>query len=225
MQQPQQHQSLQELALPLFRRLRGFQRGQDGLVEYVLKSFLRQRRALHVLDRLQLLGQFLALLQRNGLLLILSQLLQRTLLIAQINLRTNEQEGRLLTVVRYLRNPLFFDVLERAGTDDGEAHQKYIRLGIGQRPQSIVILLTGGIKQAQRVRLATDHDRDGVVVEHGRHVLRGELVGRVRDEQAGLTDGPVAHHHALYRLHPFWPSVTTICVCVTSGWFVSFLGV
>lgn len=212
--QQQQHRSLQELALPLFRRLRGFQRGQDGLVEYVLESFLRQRRALHILDRLQLLGQLLALLQRNGLLLILRQLLQRTLLVAQINLRTNEQERRLLAVVRYLRDPLFFDVLERAGTDDGEAHQKYVRLGIGQRPQSIVILLTSGIKQAERVRLAADHDRDGVVVEHGRHVLRGELVGRVRDEQAGLTDGTVAHHHALYRLH-FAGALSTICV--TSG--------
>lgn len=195
------HQTLQELALPLFRRLRGFQRGQDGLVEYVLESFLRQRRALHVLDRLQLLGQLLALLQRNRFLLVLGQLLQRTLLIAQIDLRTDQQERRLLAVVRYLRDPLFFDVLKRAGTDDGEAHQKYVRLRIGQRPQSIVILLTSGIKQAQRVRLAADHDRDGVVVEHGRHVLRGELVGRVRDEQAGLTDGTVAHHHALYRLH------------------------
>lgn len=34
------------------------------------------------------------------------------------------------------------------------------------------------------------------------HVFRGELVGRVRDEQAGLAHGAVAHHHALDGLHP-----------------------
>lgn len=37
---------------------------------------------------------------------------------------------------------LFFDVLERAGTDHGETHQEYIGLRVGQGPQAIVILLT-----------------------------------------------------------------------------------
>lgn len=64
--------------------------------------------------------------------------------------------------------------------------------------------LTGSIEQSQRVWLSADHDRDGIVVEDGRHVLRGKFVGRVGDEQAGLTDGTVAHHDALYRLHFFF---------------------
>lgn len=194
---------LQKLALSLFRRLRGLQRGQDRLIENVLEPFLRQRRALDVFDRLQFLGQLLALLQRDGLLLVLGQLLQRALLVTQIDLRADEQEGRLLTVMRYLRHPLFFDVLERTGTDHGETYQEYVRLWVRQWPQPIVILLTGSIKQAQCVGFAADHDRDGVVVEDGWHVLRGEFVGRVGDEQAGLTDGTVAHHDALYRLHLF----------------------
>lgn len=63
-------------------------------------------------------------------------------------------------------------------------------------------ILTGSIKQSQCVGFSADHDRDGIVVEHGWHVLRREFVGRVGDEQAGLTDGTVAYHDALYRLHP-----------------------
>ena len=34
------------------------------------------------------------------------------------------------------------------------------------------------------------------------HVFGGEFVGRVRDEEARLSDGAVAHHHALDGLHP-----------------------
>ena len=33
------------------------------------------------------------------------------------------------------------------------------------------------------------------------YVFLWKLVGRVRDKEAGLTDGPVTHHHALDRLH------------------------
>lgn len=199
---------LQKLALSFFRWLWGLQCGQDRLIEDVLEPFLRQRRALDIFDCLQFLGQLLALLQRYGFLFVLGQLLQRALLIAQIDLCTDEQERRLLTVMRYLRNPLFFDVFKRAGTDHGETHQEYVGLRVGQWPQAIVILLTGSIKQSQCVGFSADHDRDGIVVENGWHVLRREFVGRIGDEQARLTDGTVAHHDALYRLHPSWISAS-----------------
>ena len=39
------------------------------------------------------------------------------------------------------------------------------------------------------------------VLSHRWHVFRGELVGGVGDEEAGLAHGSVAHHHALDGLH------------------------
>lgn len=38
------------------------------------------------------------------------------------------------------------------------------------------------------------HHGHGVVVKDGRHIFRRELVGCVRDEQAGLSHSTVPHH-------------------------------
>ena len=38
---------------------------------------------------------------------------------------------------------------------------------------------------------AHSHDGNGIIVEDGRDVFRGELVGGVADEQARLADGTV----------------------------------
>lgn len=40
------------------------------------------------------------------------------------------------------------------------------------------------------------HDSYGIVVEHGRHVFRGELVGGVGDQQAGFANGTVPNDYA-----------------------------
>lgn len=37
------------------------------------------------------------------------------------------------------------------------------------------------------------HNGDGIVVENGRNIFGGKLVGRVADEQAGLADGTIAN--------------------------------
>jgi hypothetical protein len=43
------------------------------------------------------------------------------------------------------------------------------------------------------------HDGDGIVVEDGRHILRGELVGGVGDEQAGLADSSISDDDAPWQ--------------------------
>jgi hypothetical protein len=58
-------------------------------------------------------------------------------------------------------------------------------------PRRTPLLLT------ELVGFAADHDLDLVVVEDGGHVARGEHVVRVGHEQASLSHGAVAHHHAL----------------------------
>lgn len=99
---------------------------------------------------------------------------------------------------------LLLDVLEGSRTDYRVADEEDVRLRVGQGPESVVILLTRGVEQAQRVGLSPDHDRDGVVVKDCGYVLAREAVSGIGDEEAGLAHRAVSHYHALDRLHIVW---------------------
>lgn len=60
---------------------------------------------------------------------------------------------------------LGLDVVKRGRADDGEADEKDVGLGVGKRPQAIVILLPGGIPKTQADGLAVDHYTRRVIVE------------------------------------------------------------
>jgi hypothetical protein len=68
-------------------------------------------------------------------------------------------------------------ILERIGAVNGEADEQKIRLGIGKRSQSIVLLLSSCIPQSQLDALAArfmDWVGD-VVLENSRHIfLKGQ---------------------------------------------------
>lgn len=95
---------------------------------------------------------------------------------------------------------LGLNVVKTRRRNDTEADQENVRLGVAERAQAIVVLLTGGIPETQADGLVVDHDAGGVVVEDGGDVLAGESVGGVGDEQAGLADGTVAGDDAFERL-------------------------
>ena len=61
---------------------------------------------------------------------------------------------------------LFFDVFKRWRRDDAEAYKKDISLRIGEWAESVVIFLSGRIKQAQCVRLTSYHYCHCIVVKH-----------------------------------------------------------
>ena len=63
------------------------------------------------------------------------------------------------------------DVIERGGADDGKADQENIGLGVRERSQPVVILLSSGIPKAETDRLSVDHNTSGVVVEAGEFML------------------------------------------------------
>ncbi|KAI3481258.1 hypothetical protein L1887_56474 [Cichorium endivia] len=185
--------SLEDGALGLLADDRWLECRDDRLVKHVFQSLLRQRRALDVLDRAQLSRQALARLERHGTLLGSRQLLDHRVVVAQIHLRAYNQARHTGAVVVHLGEPLLLDVLERRWRGDREAHQEHVRLRVRQRSQSVVVLLTRGIEESQRVRVLADHHRHGVVVEHRGHVLGRELVGGVRDQQADAA-ASVARH-------------------------------
>jgi hypothetical protein len=52
--------------------------------------------------------------------------------------------------------PLLADVFEGGGGGHGEADEENIGLGVGQRAQTIVIFLTGGVEEAKGIGFVTD---------------------------------------------------------------------
>lgn len=159
--------------------------------------------------------------------LLTGELLTNTGVIAQIRLGADDQAGDTRAVVVDFGEPFFANVLKRGGRGDGEADEEDIRLRVGQRAQPVVVLLSSSIEEAERIRFIADpgfrfpsggvlfsfslgrgvvgnnlHHGHGVVVEHGGHIFRGELVGCVRDEKTGFADCTIPYHD-------------------TSGWAVS----
>ena len=61
--------------------------------------------------------------------------------VAEVLLRGDEQEGDVGAEVVDLGDPLGVDVLETVGQVDGKAHQNDVRVGVGERAETIVVLL------------------------------------------------------------------------------------
>jgi hypothetical protein len=173
----------------------------NGLVENVLETLLSQSRAFHVFDGLDLLRHLRALLRCDGRQLLLGESVERFLVLTHIELGADEDHGSVGTMMLDLGHPFGADVLERGRRDDGEAHQKDVRLRIGQRAQAVIILLSSGIPEAKIDGLVVDHDVGAVVVKDSGDILAREGVGGVRNEKARLTDGSVADDDTLDGLH------------------------
>ena len=83
------------------------------------------------------------------------------------------------------------DILVGSWRDEREANEEHICLGVGQRSQSVVVLLSCSVPQTQVNRPAVYHDVSGVVIEYSGDVLTRECIGGVGDQQTRLADGSV----------------------------------
>ena len=179
----------------------GLQDGANSLIEHSLQALLGQGRALQVLGGIDFLGQLETLLMCDRGQLLLGQTLNGGLVLSQIQLGSDNEDRHVGAVVVDFRVPLGLDVLERGRGDDGEARQEHVRLRVGQRSETVIILLTGGIPKTQVDGLVVHHDVGGVVVEHSRDVVTGEGVGCVRNQKAGFTDGTITDNNTFNGLH------------------------
>jgi len=158
--------------------------GADGLLEDALETLLRQGRALEVHLGANLLSEVLAVLGRGDLVVL--EALERLLVVAEIDLGADEHGLGLGAVVRDLGIPLGLDVVERRRSDDREAQEEDIGLGVRESTQTRVLLLTGRIPERKVDELVVDLDTGRKVVEHSRHVVDREAVLSVRDQERGL---------------------------------------
>lgn len=64
-------------------------------------------------------------------------------------------------MVMYFWKPLFAYVLERGRGGDTKADKEDIGLGVGQGAETIIVFLTGGVKEAEGVGFISDPGDNG----------------------------------------------------------------
>lgn len=126
------------------------------LVKNVLELVLRQGRALNVLDSAKLSRHPLAVLALDRRHPLLCQLVLYRSVLPQIHLCAHDQTRHARTVVVYLGKPLLAHVLKRRGRGYGETHEEYVGLRIREGSEAVVIFLSSGIEQSERVGLVTN---------------------------------------------------------------------
>jgi hypothetical protein len=77
---------------------------------------------------------------------------------------------------------LLLHVVQGVGRVDGEADEDDVRIGVGERAESVVVFLAGGIPQGQLNVLAIDLDVGNVVLKDGRDV---DLASQMWHERTG----------------------------------------
>ena len=102
------------------------QRCADGLIKYVFHSLRSQRRTLMVSLCSQLLRHALSIRHLQHW----SYLLRHLLVVPQMLLGANQQEGCAGNMILNLRNPFGFHVFKWWSTADREANEKHIRFGV-----------------------------------------------------------------------------------------------
>jgi hypothetical protein len=173
----------------------------DGLVEDGLETFLGEGRALEVLHGTDFFGAGCRLVVGNHVQTLGLQLGDHTLVVAQVRFGSDQDDGDTRGMVLNFGPPLRLDVLEGVRRDDGEGDEEDVGLGVGQRAETIVVFLAGGIPQTEVDGLAIHHHVGRVVIEHSGDVLAGEGIGSVRDQEACLADSSVTNNDTLDVLH------------------------
>ena len=118
------------------------QSSQNCLVKYIVESLHGEGGALHVLDGPHLPGQTVAHVQAERLLVVLGQLLHGGGVVSEIYLGSHQEEGSLLAMVGDLWYPFFLDIFKTRGGDHTEAHEEDVCLGIGERPEPVVVIVS-----------------------------------------------------------------------------------
>jgi len=144
-------------------------------------------RAFEVLLRADLLRYDYTLFWGNGPLRDLAELLLGPRVIAQVLLAADEQHWEVRAEVRHLGMPLLLYVVERIRGVYGEADEDDMGVGVGQRAEAIVILLTSGIPQREFDGLAVDLYVRNVVLKDRWHVHLWERALTEDDEKTGLS--------------------------------------
>jgi len=173
----------------------GEKRGTRGTFKNLTDTLASLGRALEVVSGLDMASNLSSSLGAHGSLIAPPELLNRTLVVSQVLLASNQQDGETSAEMLDLREPLFLNVLERVRRVDSKANKDHMRIRIGKRAKTVVILLASGIPQSKLDVLAVDLDIGNIVLEHGRNINLGESSLREDNQQTGLSASTIADNN------------------------------
>ena len=117
------------------------QSSSGSSLEHFSDAFFCLSRALVVSHSSDLGLHLLPVLPGDGNLLVSGQQVQRLLVGPQVLLAADQNHGDLGAEMFDLRDPALWDVLQAVRAADGETEQQDVGVGVGERPQSVVVLL------------------------------------------------------------------------------------
>ena len=121
--------------------------GSGGGFKHFPHSLLGLGRALEVAKGIDLLSHGTPFVRFDWLLLHLRKLSLCVFIVTQILLVSNQDDGNIWTKVLHLWGPLLGDIFQRVWGVYGKAHKNDICVWVGERSQSVVILLSSCIPQ------------------------------------------------------------------------------
>lgn len=115
--------------------------GEDGGIERLLQVLLRERRALDIVRRPDLLRHAASTGAQDGLDVRSVQVDEDVHVQQEVRLGADEHDGCGRVVSPDVRHPLLGDVVKRVGVDHAEAQEEDVRVGVGQSSEFIKLLL------------------------------------------------------------------------------------
>lgn len=97
--------------------------------------------------------------------------------------------------------PLMPHIGVRGWVANGKTNDKDIGLGVGERSQSVILLLASCVPQVQADDLAIHRCLGAIVVKDSGDILLRKGICCVTDEEASLTYSPISYNHTFDRLH------------------------
>lgn len=144
----------------------------SDLIKNIFQLELSKCRTLHVFDCTKLSRHALAIFPLYWRHSLLRQLVLYLSIFPKIYLSTDDQAGHSRAVMVDLGKPLLAYILERSRGCDGEADEEDISLGIREGSETVVIFLSGSIKETEGVGLITNPLRNQHRFHRGIHSKR-----------------------------------------------------
>merc|ERR1719233_2755072 len=97
----------------------------------------------------------------------------------------------------YFGTPFRRNIFKTGWRNDRETDKEHVSLWVGQRSQTVIVLLTGCVPKTKGNWDTVTHHGGRIVIKHSRNIFSWKAVCCIRDEHARLAHSPVPHHHTL----------------------------
>jgi len=167
------------------------------ILEHLSNALAGSSRALEVLFSADLLCHGHTLLRGHWPLVRLPQLIDHPRIASEILFAGDQDYRKARAEVHNLRDPLLLNVVQRVRGVNGEADQDDMGVGITERTETVIVLLSSRIPQGKLDVLSIDFDIGHIVLEHGGNINLRESSFREDDQQASLSASTITNNDQL----------------------------